>query len=421
MRVKEYLKTINGITRKAQAEIRVIASKALKREETQLESLGAKITSYFKTNQAKLQEQRRRGTVDDTWSQFIYDTRAAAIMDIEKDMMSSILTIRGMAMEATTAVQHFASQHVEWRETAGAEQAQSIRKGTKHLIKTLTVLSRFTSASAMQKQIDFPEDLEPDMMTVHALEKFLRHANTVKLNINDAISKVESVYTPPTAQEVRAAGGPRDNVAAILNSKNARTYIADINRIIKPAKVAIESLISWAFETREIHRMIKAINDIIKIIRGTLTKINEFINGYGQIDFIGTGFSGEALRQRVKSLLKVLQSIASIELKDGNKVKLPRHLQLNKDDVTETWIGEVNFVIGNDNSRNFKRMLGYFRRMNLTLTAMKSGRQVLNKAAREILERRRREQAKKRKDREAGPSSQRPSNKPKKTALHLKF
>jgi hypothetical protein len=167
-------------------------------------------------------------------------------------------------------------------------------------------------------------------------------------------------------------------------------------------------------------RVTKVIRDITKIIRRTLTEINEFINGYGQIDFIGTGFSGEALRQRVKSLLKVLQSIASIELKDGNKVTLPRHLQLNEDDVTETWIGEVNFVIGNDNSRNFTRMLDYFRRMNLTLTAMKSGRQVVNEAARKILEGRR-EQAKKRKDREAGQSSQRPSNKPKKTAVYLKF
>lgn len=433
MKVQEYLDTINGITLTAQAEIRAIASNALDSEETQLESLYAEIKLYYGQNRDELEEQRSRGVVSDTWSQF----RAPRIIKIEDGMISAMERIRDIATVAMTAI-----EELKWYditiEDADPKRVEYVRKGTRHLIETLIRLKEVKLVNRGKDDVGMyvlgqpinlklPDDLADDMRTVEVLELFLEHANTVDLNINDAISKVESEYIPLSAEEVRKAYGAVDvadvayasDVRAIAGATNARTYKADINRITGPAKDEINRLVSWAFETREIHRMIKAINDIIKIIRKTLTAIKKIKSTYGQLDFIGTGIDRAALRQRDQSLLKVLQSIESIKLEYGKEVYLPGHLQLNEDDVTGTWISEVRFEIMGDNAKDYENMLNYFRTMSLTLTAMKSGRQVLNEAAREILKRRRK-QAQKRKDREANQSNQPPSKK-RKAQLHLKF
>lgn len=411
MQVQEYLDVINGITLKAQAEIRAIASNALQ--------LYAEINSYYEQNRDELQEQRSRGVVGDTWSQF----RALRTTKIE-DMIAAMEPISEIATAAMTAIEEF-KWYNKTIEDADSERVEYVLKGTRHLIETLIILKEVKLVNRGEDDVcmyvlgqpmdlKLPDYFPNDMRTVQMLGLFLDHANTVDLNINDAISKVESEYIPLSAKKARESEAYRtagatqqagqayraagvayaSDARVVAGAKNARTYIADINRITGPAKIEIEKKVNYPLETREIHHMEKAINDVIKIAAKVVVTIIEFKRTYGQLYYIGEGIDGKALRDSDHSLINVLQSIASIELKDGTEVYLPKHLQLD----------EMSFTKGVDDYTNYIEMLTYFQTMNLTLTAVESGRP-----------------AQKRKDREAGQSSQRPSNKPKKTALHLKF
>ena len=379
MQVQEYLDVINGITLTAQAEIRAIASNALDSEETQLESLSAEIKSYYEQNRDELEEQRSRGVVGDTWSQF----RAPRITKIEDGMIAAMERISGIATAAMTAI-----EELKWYditiEDADPKRVEYVRKGTRHLIETLKELivelvnrGEYDVGMYVLGQpinLKLPDDLADDMRTVEVLELFLEHANTVDLNINDAISKVESEYIPLSAKKARESEAYRtagatqqagqayraagvayaSDARVVAGAKNARTYIADINRITGPAKIEIEKKVNYPLETREIHHMEKAINDVIKIAANVVSTIIEFKRTYGQLYYIGDGIDGKALRDSDHSLINVLQSIKSIKLEYGKKVYLPKHLQLD----------EMSFTKGVDDYTNYIKMLTYFKTMN---------------------------------------------------------